>query len=97
MPQVVTANRLTDGRVVFLDARGAWVERFADAAAFSEKDAIEAALKRAEQGVADNLVVDVFAFEVKLDGTALAAITLRDKIRTRGPTVHPDHGKQAAP
>jgi hypothetical protein len=97
MPQVVTANRLTDGRVVFLDAHGAWVERLAEAAPFSDKSALEAATKHAEQDVAGNLVVDVFAFEVKVDGATISAITLRDKIRTRGPTVRLDHGKQAAP
>jgi hypothetical protein len=95
MPQVISANRLTDGHVVFLDAHGAWVERLNDAATFAEKPAIEAATKRAEQDVANNRVVDVLPFDVKVEGASIIAVTLRDKIRTLGPTVHPDHGKQA--
>ena len=96
MPQVVSANRLADGIVVFRNAAGQWVERLDDAATFADKAAVDAALAGAQQDVGRNLVVEVAAFEVKVAGSSIAAVTLRDRIRTLGPTVHTDHGKQAA-
>ncbi len=94
MPQVVTASRLVDGIVVFW-SHGGWVELLDQAQVLQTKDDVEANIKSAQADVAANLVVDVFAFEVKAAAGHVEAVTLRDRIRTAGPTVHRDHGKQA--
>jgi len=86
--QIITANRLTDGRVVFLTADGAWSEYPAEAATF-EGDALAAALARAEAD--STTVVGPYTAEVT-DGTP---IKRREAIRTLGPTVRRDLGKQA--
>ena len=96
MPQVITANRLDDGIVVFLGSTGAWVEALDDATTFADKASVEAAMAIAQKDVAQNRVVDIFSFDVKVAGAHISAVTLRDIIRTSGPTVHRDHGKQAA-
>jgi hypothetical protein len=95
MPQVVSANRLSDGIVVFYGPGGEWVELLDGAAVFDGKAAIEAALAAAQRDVAANHVVDIFPFDVKVSGGRISPVTLRDSIRTSGPTVHRDHGKQS--
>ena len=96
MPQVISANRLVDGIVVFLDRDGQWVEKLNAAATFADKTSLETAVASAQKDVAKNIVVDIFPFDVTVSGATISAIALRDKIRTNGPTVHLDHGKQAA-
>ena len=53
MDAMITANRLSDGVVVFLDANGAWVEDFHRAAALSDEAAKTAALARAKQSLGE--------------------------------------------
>ena len=96
MPQVVTANRLTDGIVVFRAPGGRWVEFLKDADLIEGKAAVEAALASGNESVARNEVVDVFAFDVTMTPAGPQPTHIRDRIRANGPTVYPDHGKQAA-
>ena len=60
MPQVVSANRLTDGIVVFLGAEGTWVEGLQQATLFEAAD-LAPALARAEAQRAANIVVEIAA------------------------------------
>ena len=55
-----------------------------------------AALGLVEQDVKANQVIEVAAFEVAVNHGQVEPVHLRDKIRARGPTTHPLHGKQAA-
>jgi hypothetical protein len=92
LTQIVTANRLIDGIVVFQDEAGGWSEDFARAAAHEDA---AAALARASQDVAASLVVDPYAIEVELRNGHYAPKALREAIRASGPTVRRDLGKQA--
>lgn len=84
-PHVLTANRLIDGRVVFRDAAGRWVEAFAEAAVLAA-DAVETALAAAAADVEAREIVGPYAVElVEIDGR-LAPKTMREKIRVSGPT-----------
>ena len=87
MPDVISANRLADGIVVFYDALGHWAERLAVAEVFAGKAETEAALLRAKADEAINVVVDVYAFAVKPGTTPPQPVTLRDSIRAKGPTI----------
>ena len=93
MRQVVTANRLFDGAVVFLGVDQSWVERLDRAAAYDSKDAVEAGLARAKRDEENNLVVDVYAIDVSTHGGAVVPTKLRELIRARGPTIHPEYAK----
>lgn len=95
MPQVVSANRLQDGVVVFVGPEGRWVERLDEAIVFDDKQAGDAALERAQADERANLVLDLNAFEIVRSSKGIRAAHLRDAIRAAGPTVHLDHGKQA--
>ena len=93
MPQVVTASRLADGAVVFLDADGGWSERLDRAAVFAGKPESAAGLDRGKAAEAASLVVDVYAVDVSVTGGSPAPLKLREAIRARGPTILPEFTK----
>ena len=95
MPDIITANRLTDGVVVFQTAAGSWTEDFNRAVALSDPQATADALKRAKQDEANNVVVDAYAIVVEERNGHLAPKALREAIRATGPTIRRDLGKQA--
>jgi hypothetical protein len=95
MPQVLTANRLKDGEVVYLAADGAWVERIAGAQVFATKAEGEAALAIGVEAERTQLVVHAYLFDVTPADTT-KPVKMREIIRAAGPTVRRDLGKQAA-
>ena len=97
MQQVVTANRLRDGLVVFFAADQRWVDELANATVFTAVEASTAALQSAQKDEARNLVVDVYAIDVADRDGVLKPLKLREAIRAQGPTVHPEHGKPLSP
>ena len=83
--QVASANRLTDGVVVFLDDAGEWTKRLDRAAIARDKRSAEILLERARaEGFS---VVDPFLVAVTEvgDGT-IEPLSLREKIRVSGLT-----------
>ncbi len=95
-PQVMTANRLGDGAVVYLTESGGWSEWLHEARV-AETDADETALTDAAAAAeAARLVVSTYAMRVARDevGRPLP-LSQRERIRAAGPTVHPAFGKQA--
>ncbi len=94
MPDVITANRLTDGVVVFQTADG-WSEDFNRAAVCADPQATSSALERAKQDEASNIVVDPYAVTVAERNGHTAPKALREAIRAAGPTIRRDLGKQA--
>jgi hypothetical protein len=95
MQQMITANRLSDGRVVFLDADGAWSEDFHRGAILSDEAGKAQAVSRAQASAAANEVVDPYPIELEMRAGHLAPKALRERIRASGPTIRPDLGKQA--
>jgi Protein of unknown function (DUF2849) len=95
MPEVITANRLTDGVVVFQVADGRWTEDFNQAVALPDAQATADALKRAKQDEANNIVVDPYAIVIEERNGHWAPKALREAIRAAGPTIRRDLGKQA--
>jgi hypothetical protein len=80
--KAVTANRLTDGRVVYLTADRRWTADIAAAAAL-DGEAADAAL---EAGLRDVLTV-VGPYLIDIEGGAPAgAKRVREAIRLTGPT-----------
>lgn len=94
MPDVITANRLTDGVVVFQTDDG-WSEDFNRAAVSADPQATAGALSRAKQDEATNVVVDAYPVAVAERNGRLAPKALREAIRAAGPTIRRDLGKQA--
>ena len=94
--QVLTANRLRDGDVVYW-RDGAWADDFKDANVFSDKALADAALAAAMVFVKDRVVVNPYLFGVREEEGQIRAIEQREIIRCAGPSVRPDLGKQAKP
>jgi hypothetical protein len=95
MPDLITANRLRDGVVVFQTAKGAWSEDFNRAAVLADPQATAGALVRAKEDEAANLVVDSYAVPVEERNGHFVPKALREAIRAAGPTIRRDLGKQA--
>ena len=83
--QIVTANRLTDGRVVFRDRDGRWVEAIAAAAVF-DLAAAKTAVEASQADVAARLIVEPYAIDVVQGAAGVVPRTMREQIRAAGPT-----------
>lgn len=96
MYQVVTANRLDDGDVVYLTPDGQWSARLNDACLAGVKEKTDALLAIGRQSVAAQVVVEPYAIDVIAEEGTVRASRYREHIRASGPTIRTDLGKQAA-
>jgi hypothetical protein len=87
MAKVISANRLADGIVVYAGRDGSWSEQLSQAKIFPSKAEAEAGLLVAQNDAKRNLVVEPVVVEVTEDASGLRAVTLREIIRARGPTI----------
>ena len=90
--QALTANRLSDGIVVFWSG-GQWIERFPDAELFQGAAPAETALTEAK--ALPTVLVDPYLIDIRLDDGQPVPVSYRERVRALGPTIHPDMGKQA--
>jgi len=95
VPQMLTANRLVDGDVLYWKG-GDWVLSLKDGDVFDDPQAADAALAAAQKYVIANAVVNPYLFDVKTDAKGIHPVKEREIIRAAGPTVRFDLGKQAA-
>lgn len=91
--QVVTANRLGDGRVVFLAAGYRWVEEIGAARVGETDEAAKALLAIAEKAAADRIVVAPYLIDVSTDGDRITPTRYREVLRALGPSSHPEFGR----
>jgi Protein of unknown function (DUF2849) len=94
--QSLTASRLRDGAVVYW-REGAWVDAFADVDVFADKASADAALAAAQAFVKDRVVVNPYLFLVYAQDGRVRAVEEREIVRSEGPSVRRDLGKQAEP
>jgi hypothetical protein len=93
--EIVTANRLADGAVVYLTATGGWSERFADAAVAADEAAAVALQATGDAAAKAQLVVAPYRAPVLLEAGRPVPADMKERIRSRGPSIHPELGKQA--
>jgi hypothetical protein len=95
--RAITGNRLRDGTVVFYNNDAGWVERLNDASLYEDKATAETTLASVKaQAEKERLAVDIYAFELQVEDGKQVPVTMRDRIRSLGPSVRTDLGKQAA-
>jgi hypothetical protein len=94
MPQVLTANRLRVGEVVYWNSTLGWVPRLSDAEVLPDATA-ETTLKGAAEWVQKREVVAPYLFAVRIQDGVAVPVKAREAIRAAGPSVRPDLGKQA--
>ncbi|KAF0113014.1 MAG: hypothetical protein FD149_2269 [Rhodospirillaceae bacterium] len=90
LSQILTASRLTDGRVVYFTETGQWSEQILEALFVAGPEAETTLLAQGRQGVAFRQVVDPYLIEVVRAGKDdPLPVRLRERIRAFGPTVYP--------
>ena len=95
VPQIITANRLIDGDVVYLTPSHDWSEWIEDAAIAESQEDTDALLAIGQQAETDRVVVGAYEFAVETEGGKIAPVSVREMIRATGPSVRLDLGKQA--
>ncbi len=93
--QVMTANRLRDGDVVFLNRAGKWELAIDQAVLAQEPQAVAALEARAKEDELSTLVTGAYLFDAERVDGKIRASHIRERIRAQGPTVRIDLGKQA--
>ena len=92
--QMITANRLRDGEVVWWNA-GRWVTSLAEGEVYPDPKAADVALEAALVFARNNTVVNPYLFDVRVEGGVIKPVKEREIIRAAGPSVRTDTGKQA--
>ena len=81
MPSVITANRLTDGIVVYLASDGEWTEQIAEARLADNDEEIKALEAEAEKAVQERLVISVYPMPIALNDGVVDPLSVRERIR----------------
>ena len=96
MPQMIIANSLKDGRVVFLAEHSQWVYRIAGGLVVHSDDEAKEVKKIAADAEAKNQVIDPQLIEVDNAEGQPRPVAIREAIRAEGPIVkgHPGEENQ---
>ncbi len=88
--QAITANRLSDGYVIYLTARDNWSERIEDCQSAPDAQAAEKLLRQAQRHADNGQVVGPYLFKIEHENGTPVALGRREIIRTRGPSAGTD-------
>jgi hypothetical protein len=80
---LISANRLSDGLVVFYTAEGTWSEAVSDAVLYDEENPPQLAV--AAKDVLE--IVGAYTVEVEQSENGLRPLRVRERIRLSGPTI----------
>jgi Protein of unknown function (DUF2849) len=90
MPQMIIANRLIDGAVVFLDPRETWTTAIASGSVIDDEAEAQRLLGVAKQLEARCQVIDPLLIQVNVEDGGIRPVEIREVIRAFGPTVRTD-------
>ncbi len=90
MAQMLIANRLGDGLVVFRSADGAWVESINAGLVIEAADEAERLLEQSLVDERNNKVIDPNLIAVTDEAGSLRPVAIREAIRAAGPTIAVD-------
>src|SRR5689334_17154289 len=96
MPQMIIANRLFDGAVVFLDPGETWTTAIAEGVVIDDEAEAQRLLGVAKQLEARCQVIDPLLIQVEVENGQVRPTEIREVIRAFGPTVRTDLGDGAA-
>jgi hypothetical protein len=84
--QILTANRLTDGAVVYLTAAGTWTTEIRQSVVAREEKAASALLARGQKDAESAIVVGPYLIAALAGEEGPRAASLREQIRAAGPS-----------
>jgi hypothetical protein len=87
--QMIIANTLIDGFVVFLTETHGWTNDIADGAVADDAAAAEALLAAAKTAEQDNVVIDPYLIPIEIEDGVRKPTEYREYIRANGPSVKP--------
>ena len=93
MSHVITANRLSDGLVVYRREGAAWTTAIAQASVYASEAEAAPALEGAKQDVIARLIVDPYAVLLDPASATRRPKSLKEAIRAFGPTIR--YGNEA--
>ncbi len=85
--EIVTANRLIDGAVVYLTDSDSWSEMIADACLATDETGKAALLDAAARDLKNRKIVGPYAMTAEDSPLGPVPLTQRERIRAAGPTV----------
>jgi hypothetical protein len=85
--QMIIANRLTDGLVVFYTDAGGWSVDIADGVVIDDEAEQERLLAAARDDETRCVVVDPNLIDVTIDNGSPRPVAIREAIRAFGPTI----------
>jgi Protein of unknown function (DUF2849) len=88
--QILTANRLLDGAVVFLNFDGDWVQSLAGVVIARAPDEARNLAARGLYDAGRNLVVEPYLVDVREVAGALLPLRQRERVRLSGPSIAAD-------
>ena len=94
-PQIVIANKLDDGRVVFMKADGNWSYKSEEALVADNDTAYEKALVLAAKAEQSNDVISALLVEAELTDAGPVPVHPKFGMQKAGPSVRLDLGYQA--
>ncbi|NQV62012.1 MAG: DUF2849 domain-containing protein [Alphaproteobacteria bacterium] len=89
-PQAITANRLSDGFVIYLTAQDQWSERIADCQWADDPLTAETLLARAQHHAEGGRVIGPYLFKIARENGHPIPLGRREILRTTGPSVGTD-------
>lgn len=96
--QVITANRLNDGLVVFLAEDGSWVDSISDGHVLESEQDLKARLTMANAAEQAQIVVGPYEIEVtEAEDGDIRPVRYRERIRAYGPSTHADFARKDIP
>jgi hypothetical protein len=84
--QILTANRLADGAVVYLTAAGTWTTEIRQSVVAREEKAASALLARGQRDAESAVVVGPYLIAALEGAEGPRAASLREQIRAAGPS-----------
>ena len=97
MAQIIIANRLRDGAVVFLGPDAGWVESIDESRVVGADADAETALAQAKADEAACIVIDPYLIDVDTVGGRLKPTVYREEIRAFGPSVRTERIDASTP
>lgn len=92
-PQMITANRLTDGAVVYLASGDQWTEDFKLGALWRDQETADQALAGTKVAVDARIVVAPYLIDIRETEQGLTPATTKERIRAdHGPSIEVDSG-----
>ena len=93
--RIITANLLSDGHVVYMDANGEWSNWIESGQIVKTDCAAEKLVDAAALDVADGVVISPYLIEVVRVADTISPVQYREQLRANGPSIHPHFGYQA--